>query len=242
MRILLLSILISLSITTACKPAGEDATLKVAAGKAATIDKKKDSKDAKQGSKKMSDSSADKAPAPVTDDDSLWKLSDFWKVESKKVKGLGSYMFVDSTSIFFSSTKNPRTTAKTIAFMEAKEKAVKDSAPKGKLLDALNKFVKQVRKGERVRVATNFQVGIDNLLITSNYWIDGYILGKKMFGSGKKRSFEIVAKAGIDKDTEEKKLTPKASVNILVKGLQLISTFFCEHTHLDFKNKKKLQD
>ena len=223
MRILLLSLLISLSTTTACKQTGEDATLKTAAGKSAKIDNKKDSKDAKQGTVKIADSSTDKAPTPATDDGILWKLSGFWKVEENKVKNLGPHMWVDATSIFFSSTKRPRTTAKTISNMEAKQTSAWNAIKSGKFTAGLKTFLNKVRKGERVRVATNFEVGTENLLITSKYWIDGYILGKKMFANKNVRTFEVVAKAGIGNDTDAKIMSPTGSVDVTVAGKSLVS-------------------
>ena len=224
MRILLLSILVSLSFATACKPAGEDATLMSVSGKKAVLDTKTDAKDAKQVTATIPDTSVDKPPATVEDDGVLWKLSGFWKVEEGKVQKLGPKMFVDTGAIFFSSKSTPRTSAQVNAKLEAAQKPDWDAITPAEAKkagatgidtpakkSAFRTTLANLRKKEKIRVATNLEIGTDNLLITSKYWINVYILGKRMFIKGAK-TFELVAKAGIGSDSATQMMKPTASV------------------------------
>jgi hypothetical protein len=204
-------------------------------GKKATLDTKTDAKDLKQTVVTIPDTSNDVAAAPADDDGVLWKLSGFWKVEEGKVKNLAPKMFVDSNAIFFSTKNSPRTTAAVDTKMEAKQKPDWDAITPAEAKKAgatgldtpaekskLKTTLATLRKKEKVRIATNLELGTENLLITGKYWINVYILGKRMHLKGSK-TFEIVAKAGIADDSEAKMQKPSASITGTAFGQTILA-------------------
>lgn len=233
MKFLLLSLLMSLSF--ACKPVGEDGSLSAASGKKATLDTKTDAKDVKQAVITIPDTSPDVAPATAEDDGVLWKLSGFWKVEEGKVKNLGPKMFVDSNALFFSTKNSPRTTTAVDTKMAAKQKADWDAITPAEAKKAgataldtpaeknkIKTTIATLRKSEKVRVATNLELSTEALQITGKYWLNVYIMGKRMFIKGAK-SLEIVAKAGITQDTDAQMMKPSASITGTAFGQTILS-------------------
>ncbi|MBC7660907.1 MAG: hypothetical protein H7249_14520 [Chitinophagaceae bacterium] len=189
--------------------------------------------------------SVDKPDPPRKLEGFTWKVSGFWKKEEIEVKKMAAAIFVDTTSLFFSTKNDPRTSAEVEKRYEASQLVslekltigvvnkdptvvaggVKAAAarigPKGNPIDTepeLKSFKQKVKEfalKEKMRVATNMEVNAKDLLVHGTWWANGFILGAKMCGKCK-HTVGFYATAGIAKDeTTTAKGTATASFDAL---------------------------